>query len=141
MATNKFDSTKIFEPVFDLPMTAVANRRMNMQRMQNVLLIWLDNNIDDNDIDCRNTIKQLKRVVNNVNTFTDGDQCVEFIQTITNNKVCMIVSDSLGQYIVPHVHDMSQMDSIFIFSNNQDLHKQWTKEWPKIKGIFKDITS
>ncbi|CAF0870620.1 unnamed protein product [Adineta steineri] len=120
---------------------AVENRRLNIQRMQNVLLIWLDNSINENDADCSNIIKQLKRVVNDVNTFTDGEQCVDFIQTIANNKVCMIVSDELGQHIVPHVHHMSQVDTISIFCNNQEWHKQWIKEWPKIKGVFTDITS
>ncbi|CAF0997718.1 unnamed protein product [Adineta steineri] len=116
-------------------------RRITIQRMQNVLLIWLDNNINENNDDCSNTIKQLKCVVNNVNTFTDGEQCVDFIQTITNNKICMIVSGELGKHIVPHVHDISQVDTILIFCNNQQWHKQWTKEWSKIKGIFTDITS
>ncbi|CAF1480016.1 unnamed protein product [Adineta steineri] len=120
---------------------AAANRRMNMQRMQNVLLIWLDNNINENTADCSNTIKKLKRVVNNINTFTDGNQCLDFIQTINNNKVCVIVSGSLGQHIVPCVHNMSQVDTIFIFCNNQEWHKQWAKEWPKIKGVFTDITA
>ncbi|CAF1053217.1 unnamed protein product [Adineta steineri] len=120
---------------------AVENRRIIMQRMQNILLIWLDNNINENDADCSNTIKQWKCVVNNVNTFTDSEQCVEFIQTITNNKVCMIVSGSLGEHILPRVHDMSQVDTIFIFCNNQERPQQWTKEWPKIKGVFTDITS
>ncbi|CAF0750932.1 unnamed protein product [Adineta steineri] len=118
---------------------AVVNRRINMQRMQNVLLIWLDNNIDDDDDDCIYTIKQLKRVVNNINTFTDDKQCIEFIQTINNNKICMIVSGSLGQHIVPRVHDISQVDSIFIFCYNEEWHKLWAKEWPKIKGVFTDI--
>ncbi|CAF1133141.1 unnamed protein product [Adineta steineri] len=120
---------------------AVADRRINMQRIQNVLLIWVDNNINENNSDCNNTIKQLTRVVNNINTFTDGNRCIEFIQTINNNKICMIVSGSLGQHIVPRVHDMSQVDSIFIFCNNQEWHKQWAKEWSKIKGVFTDITS
>ncbi|CAF1020500.1 unnamed protein product [Adineta steineri] len=120
---------------------AAANRRINMQRMQNVLLIWLDNNINENNADCNNTIKQLKGAVNNVNTFTDDKQCFEFIQTITNNKICMIVSGSLGQHIVSRVHDISQVDSIFIFCINQEWHKQWAKEWLKIKGVFTDITS
>ncbi|CAF1214074.1 unnamed protein product [Adineta steineri] len=119
----------------------VANRRMNMKRMQNVLLIWLDSNINDNDPDCNNIIQQLTRLVNNVKIFTDDKQCVEFIQTTTNNKICMIVSGSLGQHIVPHVHNMSQVDTIFIFCNNQQWHKQWAKQWPKIKGVFTDITS
>ncbi|CAF1496523.1 unnamed protein product [Adineta steineri] len=120
---------------------AVANRRINMQRMQNVLLVWLDTNINENNADCSDTIKQLKRVVNNVNTFTDREECFEFILTINNNKVCMIVSGSLGQFIVPHVHDISRVDTIFIFCKNPEWHKQWAKEWSKIKGVFTDISS
>ncbi|CAF4295264.1 unnamed protein product, partial [Adineta steineri] len=118
---------------------AIANRRLNMQRMQNVLLIWLDNSINENNADYSNTIKQLKRVFNNICIFTDGEQCFEFIQTITNNKVCMIASGSIGQYIVPHVHTMPQVDTILIFGNKEEWCKSCTKEWPKIRGIFTEI--
>ncbi|CAF1464490.1 unnamed protein product [Adineta steineri] len=121
--------------------SVTSNRRIYMDRMENVFLIWLDSNIDDYNTDCNNTIKQFKRVVNNVNTFTNGEECIEFIQTITDNKVCLIVSESLAQDIVPHVHDIPQVDTIFIFYKNQELDKQWAKEWPKIKGVFSDITS
>ncbi|CAF3744386.1 unnamed protein product, partial [Adineta steineri] len=118
---------------------AIANRRLNIQRMQNVLLIWLDNSINENNADCSNTIKQLKRVFNNICIFTDGEQCLEFIRTITNNTVCMIVSGSLGQYIVPHIHTMPQVDTILIFGNKEEWCKSCTKEWPKIRGIFTEI--
>ncbi|CAF4091610.1 unnamed protein product [Adineta steineri] len=141
MATSKSSDTKKINPRSGLPTRATIDRRMNMQRMQNVLLIWLDNNINDNNANRNNTINQLKRVVNNINTFTDGEQCLEFIQTITNNKVCMIISGSLAKHIVPHVHDISQVDTIFIFCNNQECGKQRAEEWPKIKGVFTDITS
>ncbi|CAF0734419.1 unnamed protein product [Adineta steineri] len=141
MATSKSSVTKKINPTSDLSTCITANRRTNIQRMQNVLLIWLDNNIDDDNADYNNTIKQLKRVVNDVNTYTDGEECIEFIQTITNNKVRMIISGSLGQHIVPHVHKMSQVDTIFIFCNNQEWYKQWAKEWPKIRGVFTDTTS
>ncbi|CAF1488336.1 unnamed protein product [Adineta steineri] len=141
MATSKSSDTKKIHPTFDLSTRATANRRTNMQRMRNALLIWLDNNINDDNADCDNTIQQLTRVVNNINTFTDPEECFQFIQTITNNKICMIVSGSLEQHIVPRVHNMSQVDTIFIFCNNQESDKQWTKEWPKIKGIFTDMTS
>ncbi|CAF0721296.1 unnamed protein product [Adineta steineri] len=141
MAASKSSDTKKINPASGLPTRVTTDRRMNMQRMQNVLLIWLDNNINDNNVDCNNTIKQLKRVINNVNTFIDGEQCVEFIRTIINNKVCMIVSESHGKHIVPHVHDMIQVDTIFIFCNNQECDKSWTREWPKIKGLFTDVTS
>jgi hypothetical protein len=37
----------------------VPCRRINVQMAQNVLLIWLDNNIDDNSAGCRNITTQL----------------------------------------------------------------------------------
>jgi hypothetical protein len=52
-----------------------------------------------------------------------------------DEKACMLISGSLGQHIVPQVHDMSQVDSIFIFCDN----KAWHEQWPKIKGVFTEI--
>ncbi|UJR36532.1 hypothetical protein I4U23_029253 [Adineta vaga] len=39
----------------------------------------------------------------NLNTCTDGDQCIHFLRTIEDSKacICMIISGSLGQLIVP----------------------------------------
>jgi len=118
---------------------AASRRRIDVQMVQNVHLIWLDNNIDDTSTDCCNTITQLRRAVNTINTFTDGEECMQFLDTITDNKACMIISGSLGQHIVPRVHNMSQVDSIFIFCGNKKRHEQWIKEWPKVKGVFTEI--
>jgi tetratricopeptide (TPR) repeat protein len=139
--TNAGNSNAKQAPVLTKGTTAC--QRVNIRMVQSVLLIWLDANIDvENDADCRNTITQLQPVVNNVNTFTNSDQCIEFIDTIdtNNNKACMIISGSLGQQIVPRVHNMSQVDSIFIFCNSKKYHEQWTKDWAKIKGVFTEIT-
>ena len=119
---------------------AAGRDRINIQMVQNVLLIWLDSNIDNNSADCRNTTMQLRRVVNSINSFTDGDQCIQFLEDMNQEKACMIISGSLGQHIVPRVHNMSQVDSIFIFCSNKKYHEQWTKEWSKIKGVFTEIT-
>ncbi|CAF4005646.1 unnamed protein product [Adineta steineri] len=119
---------------------AVSKGAEGRQRIQNVLLIWLDSNIDETNDDYQHTIAQLRQAVNDINTFTDGDQGLEFIQTVVDNKVCLIVSGSLGQHIVPHVHNMSQINSIFVFCGNKKHHEQWAKNWPKIKNVFTDIT-
>ena len=107
--------------------------------VQNVLLIWLDNKIDESIANFPNTMTQLRRVVNEINTFTDGPKCIQFLEDIDNEKACMIISGSLGEHIVPRIHNMSQVDSIFIFCSNKQYHEQWAKEWPKIKGVFTDI--
>ncbi|CAF1471574.1 unnamed protein product, partial [Adineta steineri] len=124
-----------------VPKGAKDRQRINLQQMQNVLLIWLDNNIDENNDDCQNTITQLRQAVNDINTFSDVDQCFEFIEAIVDKKACIIISGSLGQHFVRFVHNMSQVDSIFVLCENQKHHEQWTKKWSKIKGIFVDITS
>ncbi|CAF4143838.1 unnamed protein product, partial [Adineta steineri] len=137
-ATNESDDAINKYP---FPEDAEGRRRTNIQLMQNVLLIWLDSNIDETNNDCQNTITHLRRTINDTNTFTDGDQCFEFIQKISDKKACMIISGSLAQLIVPRVHNMPQIDSIFIFRDNEKHHEQWAKEWAKIKGIFTEITT
>ena len=115
--------------------------RTNMQLVQNVLLIWLDSNIEEKSSDCQNTITHLRGAVNAVNIFTDGDECIQFLDDMGNEKACMIISGALGQHIMPRVHDLSQIDSIFIFCGNKTYHEGWTKNWPKIKGIYTEIES
>ena len=122
-----------------IPKDANPRRRINVKMVQNVLLIWLDNNIDDNNADCRNTVSKLQRVINSINTFTDGDQCIEFINKMNDDKACMVISGALGQHIVPRVHNLSQVDSIFIFCGNKKRHEEWAKDWPKIRGVFTEI--
>lgn len=56
--------------------TTAQTHRICMQRAQNVILIWLDTKIDDNNADCRRIITQLRRIVNSVNTFTDDQECI-----------------------------------------------------------------
>ena len=116
-----------------------VRRRANIQMVQNVLLIWLDNNIDEQTADCRNTITQLRRVVNSINTFTDGDQCVDFLTEIYDEKIVMLMCDALCQNIVPLIHNVAQIDTILILSENKTRYEQWAKEWPKIKGVFTEI--
>jgi tetratricopeptide (TPR) repeat protein len=131
------------EPLSVVPKRASVCQRPNIKTVQNVLLIWLDTNIDEeNNADCRDTVALFRHVANNINTFTDSDQCIEFINTIDNNNstACMIISGSLGQQIMSRVHNMSQVDSIFIFCSNKQYHEQWTKDWFKIKGVFTEVT-
>ena len=110
-----------------------------MQLVQNVLLIWLDSNIDENSSDCQNTITHLRGAVNYVNIFTDVEECIQFLYDMGNEKACMVISGALGQHIMPRVHDLSQIDSIFIFCGNKTYHEGWTKNWPKIKDVYTEI--
>ncbi|CAF1271764.1 unnamed protein product [Adineta steineri] len=118
------------------------SRRLYGGTVQNFVVAWLDENIDEeNNTGCQNTISKLREVVNTVNTFTNMEECVTFITDSKAEKVFMISSGALGQTTIPMIHDMAQVSSIYIFYGNNTRHEQWTKQWPKIKGIFIDIQS
>ncbi|CAF0848007.1 unnamed protein product [Adineta steineri] len=117
----------------------VEQSSTNIQKMQTVLLIWLDSNIDENDEDCQYTITKLRHVIDIMYPFTDGEQCIEFIDSLTDEKVCMVISGSLGKRILPEIHDMPQVDTIFIFCEDEERHRSWTSKWQKIQGVFAEI--
>ncbi|UJR23426.1 hypothetical protein I4U23_026431 [Adineta vaga] len=139
MENSKSSSTKTAQQMGAVSKETRIRCHPKNQKIENVLLVWLDSNIDNNNEDCQNTMKHLRRIVNDLNIYTNGDQCIQFIETIETCKVCMIISGSLGQHIVPQVHNLSPIDSIFIFCGNKKQHEEWTKEWPKIKGVFTEI--
>jgi tetratricopeptide (TPR) repeat protein len=120
---------------------AMTPPRTRPQRMvQNFHLVWLDGSIDEvNSDDYRNSITKLREVINTVNTFTDVDECIDFINSIEKERAFIIFSGFFGQKTVPVVHNKTQVSTICIFCGNKARHEKWAKEWPKIKGIYTDI--
>ncbi|CAF1120651.1 unnamed protein product, partial [Rotaria sordida] len=107
--------------------------------IQNFLLVWLDANIDESKVDFQNTLKHLRRIIASITTFTDAQQCFDFLNGITKEKAFMIVSGSLGQKIVPEMEAMSQLESVYVFCTNQSYHEQWANKVSKVKGVYTKI--
>ncbi|CAF3546858.1 unnamed protein product, partial [Adineta steineri] len=122
--------------------TASSNIRQPRQRTaQNYLLVWVDANIDQANKDCQDTLNQLKNVVNDVNLCTEPNQCIQVLNKVDKEHAFVITSGSLGQHLVPEIHDMSQLDAIYIFCGDKSRHQGWAQNWKKIKGIHTNIKS
>jgi tetratricopeptide (TPR) repeat protein len=120
--------------------TALSHVNRPRQRIaQNFRLIWVDSNIDKSKEVSQNIVAQLRSVVNDVNIFTQPKQCIQFLNELEDEKVFVIISESLGQELVPNIHNLPQVDAIYIFCRNKSQHEKWTKEWIKIKGIHTEI--
>jgi hypothetical protein len=114
--------------------TASSNTTRTRKRIaENVVLIWLDVNIDSSNEEFQNTLTQLRNVVNNVNIFTERNKCVDFLTEIEDMKASLIVSGTLGRQIISLIHDIPQLHTIYIFDRNTSQHQQWSKAWIKIK--------
>ncbi|CAF1240770.1 unnamed protein product [Rotaria sp. Silwood1] len=120
--------------------TTTRLRRAPKARIQNFVLVWLDATIDEvHNQDSINTISKLREIVNIVNTFINADECVNFITDVKEEEIFMIFSDAFGQTIVPLIHEIRQISLIYIFCDQKTCDEQWTKQWPKVKGVFTDI--
>ncbi|CAF2995214.1 unnamed protein product [Rotaria sp. Silwood2] len=108
--------------------------------IQNFLLIWMDVDIDQSKDNCQNTLIQLRSVVNDVTIFSQPDECVDFLTEVDGVKAFLIVASTIGQQIVPLIHDVPQLDAVYIFNDNKHQNEKWTKEWAKIKGVHTEIT-
>ncbi|CAF1485319.1 unnamed protein product, partial [Rotaria sordida] len=117
---------------------AVLSERMRPV-LGNCLLIWLDANFDESENDYKQSMQQLQNIIATIITFTDADQCVDYLSDIEDEKVLMIVSDSLGQHVIPEIEECPQLDSVYVFCDNQSVHEQWARKISKVKGICTEI--
>jgi hypothetical protein len=108
---------------------------------QNLLFLWEDANIDQSNKDCQNALVQLQSIVNDVHTFTQRDECIDFLTEVDHMKAYLIIEGSIAQQIVPLIHDIPQLDIVYIFCHNKSRDEQWAKTWAKVKGINAEMTS
>ncbi|CAF2635939.1 unnamed protein product [Rotaria sp. Silwood2] len=119
--------------------SSVALPRGIHRVLQNFLLIWLDANADKSKDSFKKAIERLRHIIVSITTFTDAQKCIDFLSEIKNEKVFMIVSGSLGRHLIPQIHALPQLDSIYVFCGNQSVHEKWAQTISKIKGVYTKI--
>ncbi|CAF1322338.1 unnamed protein product [Rotaria sp. Silwood1] len=106
---------------------ASSTAMLRRERMaENYLVIWVDGNIDMANEDCQNTMEQLRAVVNQVNPCKTAEQCIQQLTENQEEISFVISSGTLGQHLVPDIHDMAKLNAIFIFCGNKQRHQHPT---------------
>ncbi|CAF3826710.1 unnamed protein product [Rotaria sp. Silwood1] len=109
--------------------------------IQNYLIVWLDANIDIvNNDNYRSIITILQQIVNSVNIFTTINECIDFIQNIKNETIFLIISGLFGQTVISIIHEIPQINSIYIFCENKLDHELWIYKWWKIRNVFMETS-
>lgn len=115
--------------------------RQRRRKLQNYILLWLDNAIDFSNKEYQNNLADLQTVANDVNVFTQSNDCIDFVNNADSVKMFLVVESKLGQQIISAIHDATQLDTIYIFSNAVSQEEQWIKPWFKIKDVYNDMES
>jgi hypothetical protein len=92
-------------------------------------LVWLDKCVDNCQIHM-----ELRSIIDYVHVTDNIDSCTNYI-TNSQEQVCLILSDQYGPKIMPHIHHLRQLNSVFVYSKDKILNETWTKEYSKVSKI------
>jgi len=100
--------------------------------LETFLLYWLDAEVNISD---HNKIvqKQLNSIVNHLEIFDDLSQCQQTIESLSKqDRLILIVSGRLGRQIVPQIHHLRQLLSIYVYCTDKLLNEEWSKQFRKV---------
>lgn len=118
----------------------IQNMSMTKQRIrQNYLLIWVDEDIDENNDFYRSALIEIRKIVETVKICHRSEQCKEYLNAMDEDKAFVLLSATLSQHLVPEIVEISKLDSIYILGGNRAKVEEWASEWSKIEGIFSSI--
>ena len=109
--------------------------------LENCRLLWIADDIEQSKEDFQNALNQLCSIVNEVHVITNSDECVDLLTQIDDARVFIVLKDTVGLQIVPLIHDVSQLDGIYILSRDESRQAKWCEGWKKIKGLHTQITT
>lgn len=84
-------------------------------------------------------IIRLRSLINYLKISDDVDDCIAFINNISNEKIIIIVSDTLGDSIVSRIFNHQQLFAVYIFCETKEQIDNWSRNESKIRGIHTDI--
>ncbi|CAF1113254.1 unnamed protein product [Didymodactylos carnosus] len=116
--------------------TIISTTRTSQQgNLELFTLIWLDAKVKTSK-DNLNTQMQLKKVINFLKIFDNLLECEQYIRRVQNEKVVLIVSGRLGREIVPNIHDLPQLNSIYVYCLDKVSNQQWSNKYQKIIDVI-----
>jgi hypothetical protein len=107
-----------------------------VKNLESFALLWLDAHVDT-DKENRRAQKQLRNIINHLKTFDDEFRCEQYISTISpHDRVILIVSGRLGRTIIPRIHHLRHIISIYIYCRDKQAHEQWSQHFKKVVHLF-----
>jgi len=106
--------------------------QMKNDNLETFSLVWLDVNIN-NSKENENNEQHLRNVINHLEKFEDEQACQEYIeQRSEDNRLVLVVSDSLGRKLVPQIHQLRQVHSIYVYCEGKQVSEKWTDDFTKV---------
>ncbi|CAF3837411.1 unnamed protein product [Rotaria sp. Silwood1] len=92
-------------------------------------IVWLDANSSD-------PISSFRTKLGDVQTFTDVNNCIQYVQSHQNKPIYLIVSGSLAKEVIPEIYEFSNLVQIFLFCGSVSAYAEWAMDYCDKMMIF-----
>jgi hypothetical protein len=102
------------------------------QNLETYCLIWLDAAVNSSEENVE-AQQQLRTFVNHLIIFDSDNECEEYIRSIPKeDRIVFIVSGRLGEKIVPRIHHLQQVFSVYVYCSDKKKSKEWAQKFSKV---------
>lgn len=92
-------------------------------------LIWLDIGAKDDD----ETQGKLVSIIDQqLLTFETAHGCEQYVRESDGEQITLLVSGQLGVKLLPRIHDLAQIVTIYIYCVDRKKHKAWASQYSKV---------
>jgi hypothetical protein len=97
--------------------------------MTKFTIVWLDLNSSD-------PVSGFRIKLGDAQTFTNVNDCVQYIQLHPNDPIYLIVSGSFAKAAVPEIYNSSNLVQIFLFCGSVSTYAEWAMDFCDKLMIF-----
>ena len=95
-------------------------------------LFWLDPSKSEIK-DPREAQKRLRKSFNHITMLNSVNICEQHIRSVPeDDHIILIVHGQLAREIIPRIHSLRQVFSIYIYSMEKKRNDEWIKEFQKV---------
>jgi hypothetical protein len=121
----------------EINQTAVSSIEITLNRekinLESHQLVWLDVKVHDHEYqDTTVNLEGLRKIIDYTKLFDNIQDCKEYLERTDNGLTYLVISESLGQTFIPHVHDIESVFKIYLYCQNKEYHQQWTSNHSKV---------
>jgi hypothetical protein len=108
---------------------ALLTAKLSNTSLELFCLVWLH----DNPNESHDTEQKLRAIINHLVKFKDVQSCQKYIEgELENSRIILVVSGRLGSEIVPQIHKLRQVVSIYVYCMDKERNKKWADKFSKV---------
>ncbi|CAF1333593.1 unnamed protein product [Didymodactylos carnosus] len=101
-----------------------------MQNYETFCLVWLDLHAGKTKENIEVQAK-LQSLINDMKMFNQVYECEKFIKEAKHRNIILVTSGSFGRDIVPRLHNLEQLRSIYVYCMDKAGNEKWAKQFTK----------